>query len=177
LPWEGKTHGSHVARATSTHPPIPCPPRLKTTWPAPAPDHSQEDAFASRSLDSFMIHGRRAPLELGTCHVEPPALARARQPLTPGPFFPFPVVRVVGREASRHASLESLGSDLGMNEKGNLVADGSSPTAAFGWMVVLGRPWLPSKTRGRGSGSAALTRILAGAAAPYEKGRCTWQGT
>jgi hypothetical protein len=167
-----------VARATSTHPPIPCPPRLKTTWPAPAPDHSQEDAFASRSLDSFMIHGRRAPLELGTCHVEPPALARARQPLTPGPFFfPFPVVRVVGREASRHASLESLGSDLGMNEKGNLVADGSSPTAAFGWMVVLGRPWLPSKTRGRGSGSAALTRILAGAAAPYEKGRCTWQGT
>jgi hypothetical protein len=122
-----------------------------------------------------MAGGRH--LSWGTCHVEPPALARARQPLTPGPFFPFPVVRVVGREASRHASLESLGSDLGMNEKGNLVADGSSPTAAFGWMVVLGRPWLPSKTRGRGSGSAALTRILAGAAAPYEKGRCTWQGT
>ncbi|OQU93350.1 hypothetical protein SORBI_3001G526050 [Sorghum bicolor] len=97
-------------------------------------------------------------------HVEPPAAARARQPLTAGPRgrpFSFPWCGSAAAANHRNASLEPGTVFTGGNGKGTPVAHGCPARIALTpwsvWLVGLSRPWPPTIfENARGSGSAAL---------------------
>jgi hypothetical protein len=96
--------------------------------------------------------------------VEPPAAARARQPLTAGPRgrpFSFPWCGSAAAANHRNASLEPGTVFTGGNGKGTPVAHGCPARIALTpwsvWLVGLSRPWPPTIfENARGSGSAAL---------------------